>query len=318
MSDFIEQGGGKAKGGQLVRMIDINLDYAPALFADGDQADAMKEHCADHYGHAGPEFLRRVADLASGWKKLDLSLLGPAASPIAVRARKRFGLVLHTGCLAARAQVLPWTEEQIMECVRLAYAIWLGQVSTVSDTDRGICAVANFVMAQESRFETSCEAPPPRDRAGWKRDQLYHFTPAAFREACAGADATKVKRALLDAGLLHISKGLSSVIRVEGQCVTVVSVKAAILSSLVEAVGSNGNTRISAGTKQDTGATTGNESVVAGGNALMGSSQSATSATGLDREAVAAQAPAVTEVLLPIPALPVVNGKRETRTWEAF
>lgn len=242
VSDFIEQGGNAAKGGQLVRMIDINLDYVPSLFKDSLQADAMKELCAEHYGHAGPLLIERVTnEHLSAWRDLDFESIGPATSPIEQRARKRFGLVLFTGHMASKLDVIPWTEDEVLNSVRLAYQAWLSQVRVVSDTDRGLTSLINFILANEEKFETYDANYIPRDRAGWKRDDRYHFTASAFKQAIGGADPTKIKRLLQEEGLLHATKGLNSTIRVDGNSVSVVSVKKEILNSSSDEGGSEGS-----------------------------------------------------------------------------
>jgi hypothetical protein len=100
----------------------------------------------------------------------------------------------------------------------------------VSDTERGVAAVRDFVLKHASRFETDDSKQIPHNRAGWIRDGMYHFTSEAFKEACAGADPVKVKRALRECGLLHRSKGLNSNIRINGVATSVTSVLGSISS----------------------------------------------------------------------------------------
>ncbi len=64
VSDFIESGGGHVKGGQMVRMVDLDLATISKLFDSAEEADAMKKLCATHYGHAGVEMLKAIPDLA--------------------------------------------------------------------------------------------------------------------------------------------------------------------------------------------------------------------------------------------------------------
>jgi putative DNA primase/helicase len=232
VSDFIESGGGKIKGGQMVRMVDLDLAVIGKLFDTADEANTMKKLCADHYGHVGPAMLQAIPDLASGWSEFDQSIIGETFTAIASRVRARFALVAYTGVMAAQVGVLPWTEDQIIDATKSAYAAWHDRVNVVSDVDRGVIAVRDFILKNESRFEAPGSNQIPHDRAGWYRDDMYHFTPAAIKEACDGVDASKVKRALKESGLLHSNKstGYGSNITVNGKATGVTSIKSEIFS----------------------------------------------------------------------------------------
>ncbi|MDX8382648.1 MAG: DUF927 domain-containing protein, partial [Ghiorsea sp.] len=226
VSDFIEN----AKGGQLVRLIDIE---ASNLFIDRDDADAMKLGCAKHYGHAGIALLEG-GNLADGWDSFDVELIGEAPTPEAGRVRDRFKLVAYVGELAISRGVLPWVAGSVLTCCKDVFAGWKLDSRAISDADRGIENVRNFLLAYgTSRFEVEREGREPIDRAGWFRNDLYHFTDRAFKEACDGVLESTVRKALRDDGLLHQStdKKLKSQIRVETKLTYVTSIKADIFSS---------------------------------------------------------------------------------------
>jgi len=233
VSQYITEKGSTVRGGQLVRMVDIPHDHG---FRSAAESDAVKEACARHYGHAGPALIES-GDLTTGWTDFDFGSLGPAITPEAQRVRQRFAIVAHAGLLASRRGIVPWAEETVMEATRLAYEGWLDTSDGVSDSDRGILNIVAYLAKHGgSRFERGDQHSPVRDRAGWYREHhpegaMYHFTPAAFREACAGADEGEVKRALRDQGVLHTNrKGkLTASLKVENQLTLVVSVKAAVL-----------------------------------------------------------------------------------------
>lgn len=231
VSQHIEQSGGSMKGGQLVRMVDIDLSMLPALFPDGDAADAMKKLCATHYGHAVPELIEGVDDLTAGWKDFNHGVIGEAVSGVSRRVRTRFALVAHAGMLASRAGVVPWTEGEVLESAKKVFAAWKNQASVVSDVERGISAVRDFILESDARFERESANQTPVPRYGWFRDRAYHFTTSAFKKACSGADPQRVKRALDDQGMLHRpnQRALNSRIRVDGERVLVVSVLTALL-----------------------------------------------------------------------------------------
>lgn len=305
VSDFIESGGGRIKGGQLVRLVDLDLASIGKLFDSAEHANAMKKLCATHYGHAGSAMIKKVPDLVLGWSDFDHSIIGEATTAIANRVRTRFALVAHTGVIAIRAGILPWSEQQIIDAVKAAYTAWHDQINVVSDIDRGLVAVRDFILKHESRFEFTDAKLPPRDRAGWLRDGLYHFTPATFKDACAGSDPLKVKQALNNAGLLHHTKGFSSNIRVDGKNVSVVSVKPQIMSELSKNSSSSGSTSSKLDTARVSAATTSEKQVVAGGS----SSYCATSATINESELVAGKNRIDKGLLPPLLPLLVENNK---------
>ncbi len=229
VSQYIEEGGSKARGGQLVRLVDIPFDNG---FTSGKEADLVKRECARHYGHAGPALLES-GDLMSSWSDFDHEQIGHAVTNEAGRVRKRFALAAYAGVLGVEREILPWTVEQVIEATRSAYAGWLTSSDGVSDVERGVENVVDFLLAHgASRFEQQHDQHVTRDRAGWFRDGMYHFTPKAFREACAGAPDKDVKKALRERGLLHTNRQgtFTATIRVDGQTTNVVSVRASVLS----------------------------------------------------------------------------------------
>ncbi len=231
ISQFIESAGESAKGGQLVRMLDLDLSSMPSLFKGGEEADQMKEHCANYYGVAGREFIKRIKFFNEGWKEFDLNRIGEAKTPMAVRARKRFALIAHSGLLAKKAGVLQWSEKEIMDSCTLVYKSWLSNIDLISDVEKGIKSIAQFIMTNEIRFEMPNAISPPNIRAGWYRDNIYHFTTTAFKEACGNCDPVKVKRELNKIGILKTNKkgALSSLISVNNKKIVVVSVRKSIL-----------------------------------------------------------------------------------------
>jgi len=227
VSDFIEN----AKGGQLVRLIDIE---AVDLFKDRIDADAMKHGCAQNYGTAGVAFLQS-GDLLEGFSELQADDIGDAPTAEAGRVRDRFRLVAHAGELAIRRGILPWDQGDVLAACQSVYSKWKANGNGMSEADRGIENVRNFLMAfGSSRFEHDDDyRREPIDRAGWFRNDIYHFTDAAFKEACAGVLPDVVRKSLKRKNLLHLSdaKRLKAQIKVGGKPVRVTSIKSDIVSS---------------------------------------------------------------------------------------
>ncbi|MDQ6962222.1 MAG: hypothetical protein Q9M28_06780 [Mariprofundaceae bacterium] len=142
-----------------------------------------------------------------------------------------FYVVACTGELAIQSNILPWEKGAALEACKHAYALWLGSASASSEASRGVQSVKAFILQNESRFqENGCDIP--HNRAGWAMSNRYHFTPAAFKEACNGSSDKGVMNELDELGLLVREKatGLKNRISIAGKRVTVVSLKEDILS----------------------------------------------------------------------------------------
>jgi len=236
VSDFIPN----ARGGQLIRLIDIP---AKDMFTDREDADAMKKGCADVYGLAGPAFIES-GNLLEGLDNMKPEAIGDALTPESGRVRDRFRLIAHAGELAIRRGILPWKQGDILNACKSVFVSWKETGHGISDADRGIANIRDFLLAYgESRFEQDdSRHRDPIDRAGWFRNDIYHFTDAAFKEACKGVLSDTAKKALKDKNLLHLSdsKRLKAQIKVEGKPVRVISVKSDILSSCENGAGTAG------------------------------------------------------------------------------
>jgi len=226
VAEYIAEGGARARGGQLVRLLDLPVE---AVFPDAETADRIKHGVAEHYGHAGPAFItwaaQRLEALRERWQAFDLDRIGPASTSEVGRARKRFALVAFTGELGIEAGVLPWRPGDATACAIEAFTLWRRQTRATDEGQRGIeYTSAAFIEANAARFEAR-DDHPPRDRAGWRRPGYWHFTTTAFREACNGANEQATKRALKAAGLLHFSHGMLAQLRVDGSKVKTVCVR---------------------------------------------------------------------------------------------
>jgi uncharacterized protein (DUF927 family) len=90
-----------------------------------DLTDQMKVATTEHYGTALPVWLKRVVGnekvIAQARKLIDFYLNEAAldeADNIGHRVAKKFGIVYAAGILAARAGILPWDRDDILEVVR--------------------------------------------------------------------------------------------------------------------------------------------------------------------------------------------------------
>jgi uncharacterized protein (DUF927 family) len=217
---------GSLHGGMLVRMLDIpgpeNLitGEAPALLVKH-----LKSVCPEFYGTAGPAFVSKLIARSNGDTGAlinttrafideflpDYLLLLPAsASPEYQRVAERFALIHAAGSMAK--QLLEWsiTEEQIKQATHAAFNAWLSGSKTLTDNDRGVVHIRNFLIKNEARFKVV-----PKDErlqvlniAGYRDnvDGLFLFTEEGFKEACAELPVTTVAQELKNKTLLLTSE----------------------------------------------------------------------------------------------------------------
>jgi len=185
VAKYIVEGGARARGGQLIRLLDLPVD---TIFPDATSADRIKHGVAEHFGYAGPVFIewaaQRLDDLRERWLGFDHERIGPAPTSEAGRARRRFTLVTFAGELGVEARVLPWQPGEATACAIEAFNLWRERSAAPDEGQRGILSVRDSIFAHESRFETDDARQTPHNRVGWHRAGLWHFTGDGFREAC--------------------------------------------------------------------------------------------------------------------------------------
>jgi putative DNA primase/helicase len=315
VAEYLTEGGGRVRGGQLVRLVDIGLGDT---FPDAKSADRVKHGCAEHFGHAGPDLLKAEGVLL-GWSTFNHDTIGKARTTEAERVRKRFALVAHVGIKAATAGILPWNREEILEAVRIAYQSWASRSTGVSDAERGLVNVANFILAHgASRFELDSATVPVRDRAGWFRGGRYHFTPEAFKEACNGAPVEATRKAIKARGWLHTNEAgrLTSTIRHQHQTVRVTSVETDLLTIVGDESpdfsGVAGDTGVSRATAGDSADTTTGDQVVSPVSGTGATPPPDTTDTGSGGQVVSGSARATKGATPPTPPTPPKSTFRET------
>jgi uncharacterized protein (DUF927 family) len=227
-----EDRGGKARAGQLVRLLDIPADRGKGFGAfdhGGPSNDAgalskkFKHAAILAYGTAGPEFVRRmIAESVTGDDVLAMvsefvAANVPAGSDGQIdRAAQRFGLIAAAGELATTLGITPsWRHGAAREAAAWAFARWVdGRGGTeAAEVRQAIEQVRLFIEQHgESRFEpwNNPDARPVNNRAGWRRGAAREWMvpPEVWKgEICAGLNATMVARILAERGLLRRQGG---------------------------------------------------------------------------------------------------------------
>ncbi|CAN5656423.1 hypothetical protein BH10CYA1_BH10CYA1_55860 [soil metagenome] len=218
----IEENGGTAKTGQMIRMIDIPVSsMIPKTDESHALVTALKKSCATHYGHAGTEFVKQLLQLennvnlhaltTSGLEESTALLVDKEAPPAITRAAEKFAMVRFAGMLAVEMGILPFTDEQVTECVSSVFTNWEATCAPVRDSERALTAISEFILKhKDSRMKSIIsDDKSVRDLAGFYDEvrNLYFFTEEGFREACRGHDPREVKKELNARDFLHTNEG---------------------------------------------------------------------------------------------------------------
>jgi uncharacterized protein (DUF927 family) len=236
----LESEGRRARGGQLVRLVDIPARSGDAEIvqdAHGETPAALvgslKRACATYYGTAGPAFLRALcaegaeslgAKVRRSLDEAHARLLSKDAkdAPAEVgRVVRRFALVEAAGRLAVGARVLPQSEADIQGAVKEVFERWLAAYGKGGEMGRAVAQLRDFLFRHQARFRARQDAKDVVPNLAGYRDQpagLFLLTPGGMREALEGFSVQDVARYLRDRSLLvcNESDRLVSSHRVEG------------------------------------------------------------------------------------------------------
>ena len=223
MREAIERKGGRAKAGMLLRMIDVPVTNAfpnpPEGMTSGEFSNLIKSNCATWYGTAGRAFIEFLVEqleddpesvIACFRETLDSftrEMIPEGATPVQERAVRRFAAIRLAGHAAVEAEILPYTTEEVDTCVAEVMASWLTYRPTVTDVQRALVALQDFLV------RTSGSLPGFRDihsanPRGFKDASrgLIAFTDAQLSAACGGADLVAIAKELRRLGFLFCNE----------------------------------------------------------------------------------------------------------------
>lgn len=126
------------------------------------------------------------------WEK---QLLVNGLTPEQQRVLRRFALVATAGALAVDFGILPYTEDQVKNCVEIARNQWLQAMRESDPALMGIINVARFVVEQSNQCVDYSDK-----RSG---KSLVLIPAELFSEACSGTNHRTVFSKLSELGLLH-------------------------------------------------------------------------------------------------------------------
>lgn len=263
LKEVMQEQGQRAKLGQEIRLIEIDIDQSEYgifdsidLADDGaKQADLLKERTADSYGVAGLAWLEYLTKnkaqvLIDAKQLLDQyrkALTESHTQGHIQRVASYFASVAVAGELATQAGITGWQHGRAFEASCTAFNRWLSGFDQVGDyEDREIIAhVKGFFEAHElSRFE-ACTPDPNHEvkiinRVGYwevKNDKkIFYVLPEQFKkEICKGYDFKKVIKTLQAFNVLEHDVGkLQKTVRLGargGNAIKVYAIKEGILLS---------------------------------------------------------------------------------------
>ena len=251
------EGRGKARAGQMLRLLDIPADRGLGfgVFDHGGEtgdpgalARATKIGASAAYGTAGPELVRRIIrgningdDVRAMIAHFVKAEVRPGADGQIERVAQRLGLIAAAGELAIGLEVAPWPAGEARKAAVWAFRAWLANRggSEPAEVGQALAQVRLFIAQHgDSRFDPldNPQAKPSPNRAGWRKGEgearEWYVPPEVWKaEICQGLDATFVARTLAERGLLHrIGDGFLAVRKIGGANKRVYVVTALTLS----------------------------------------------------------------------------------------
>ena len=214
------EAGKRTRAGQEVRLVTVSAGRTFGAWdslhdhpSGASLSDALKRASSQHYGHAGPEFVRKL--IASGdMEKLPTMLESirehfPAATGQQARVAERFAIVALALELAVGVNLLPLGSGEGTRSMVELFKLWQAERGEGPSEDGQILkALADFIDRHGgSRFQSvEHGADEVRDRAGyWESTgsgRLYLFTRSGLEEAAKGFELARVVRALDSVGAI--------------------------------------------------------------------------------------------------------------------
>jgi len=221
--EAIQQKGGRAKAGMMVRLVDIPVanmfPNPPDGMSSGEFSNWVKAQCGTYYGTAGRAFVSFLVDqlksepgevitglratLEEFWKEL----IPAEATSIQERAIRRFAAVRLAGHAAIEAGILPYTADDVDNCVSDVMGTWLTYRPSVTDVQRSLAVLQDFLVRNSAALPsfTDCRAVNPKAFRQVSRG-LFAFTDAQFAAATGAENLVEVAKELRSQGYLFCNE----------------------------------------------------------------------------------------------------------------
>ncbi|WP_278412984.1 DUF927 domain-containing protein [Stutzerimonas kunmingensis] len=220
LSALMAEGGKRSRTGQEIRLLDIPArrafgawDNLHGMTGGREFSDAIQRASVTHYGHAGPQFIRKLLELGEqdNLPALLAQLCNqyPSTSGQESRAAERFALVAMAGELAISFGILPLPTGAARDAMLGLFEVWRAGRGQGPSEDRQILrAIADFIARHgDTRFSSADDLQgEARDRAGYWEDspsgRLYLFNRPGLEDAAKGYDLGRVVLALESVGAI--------------------------------------------------------------------------------------------------------------------
>lgn len=215
LATLMKVAGQSSRMGQQLRLLDILVNRRFGAwddlhsFADGRAfSDSLKRSSLQHYGHAGPAFVRKLLESESAEKTPELMAQEIGFFTIKngqqARAAEAFALLAVTGELAISLGVLPLSPGSARKAILELYDAWRAERgSEAGEQSLILSSIQDFLAAHgDSRFSPlKGDARDIRDRAGYwdempGESRLFLFNRPGLEEAARGFDISRVITAL--------------------------------------------------------------------------------------------------------------------------
>lgn len=220
LSALMSEGGKRSRTGPEIRLLDIPArrtygawDDLHGMVGGREFSDAIQRASITDYGHAGPEFVRRL--LTSEKKDKLPDLLASMSANFTCnngqesRGAERFALVALAGELAIQFGILNIPPGAVQTAMLDLFNLWRNGRGEGASEDRKILrAVADFILKHgETRFsDVHANYGEVRDRAGYwevtSNGRLFLFNRPGLEEAAKGYEVSRVVLALESVGAI--------------------------------------------------------------------------------------------------------------------
>ena len=177
----------KAKGGQLMRMAELDADRGKGLktfdvlninpdtgkkFSSGkEQAEYLKVHARENYGIVIDSLLKEVVPNADGYVNdlkvaktewLQRKFTGEEGAEV-TRMARRFSTIFASGVIAVNAGILPLTLKDVDYCVSTMFTNWLERFGGDSSYEFKAIVADLRELVIEHKYARFCNANPTQD-----------------------------------------------------------------------------------------------------------------------------------------------------------
>ena len=217
------------KGGQLIRVNDIPAKDILVDTKDmnpSEYGELLKHNCSKYFGAYGDRMLEYLTEIVNSQSALDelnrecsiaeSSLINDGLSVPERRSIKRMGLVKLALLKAVELGMLDITESEAHEAVATVRDLWLENTTVISDIDRAVERLRDFIRQNQQRFRSAKNDAESdihcRDIVGYWSIQsvspfnrMYHFIPNELKAFCdvLRINHRELLKELVSIGALH-------------------------------------------------------------------------------------------------------------------